>query len=614
MCGITGFVNFNKNIKEEFTNIVNMNNALYHRGPDDYGYYYRHENVLFGHRRLSIVDPEGGVQPMQRVVDGNRYTIVYNGEVYNTNELRKDLESKGYKFSTYSDTEVLLVNYIHYKEEGFKRLNGIFAFAIFDEKRRAVLLARDHLGVKPLFYSIKDEYLIFGSEIKAILKHPLISSKVSREGILDLLSVGPSRSLGEGVFKDIKEIPPAHYLYLSKERVSLHEYWRLESREHLLSLDDTKDKLSFMLEDIIKNQIVSDRGIFSFLSGGIDSSLIASVISRELRSQNRILDTFTVDYVDYDKDFKSNEFEVTSDKYFVKLANEEIKSNNRIIVIKNEDLYYALEDSLDASDIPSMADIDSSLYLFCKGVKKYGTVGLSGECADEIFGGYPWYLNEDDLSFNRFPWNRFSNARTDLFNDKIKSLDFDSYIRGRLNETLSMVDVLDSDSERDACIRKMTMLNVKWFMVTLLNRKDRMSMANSLEIRVPFADKDLVEFAYNLPYDFKFLNGREKGILREVSRRFLPDSIVDRKKSPYPKTQSKIYTDLVCSGLSSILKDKSNPIFELIDVESVKALIETRGESYTKPWFGQLMRGPQLIAYLIQLNMWMKKYNVDIEV
>lgn len=614
MCGITGFVNFNKNIKEEFINLVNMNNALYHRGPDDYGYYYTHENVLFAHRRLSIVDLDGGVQPMQRVVDGNIYTIIYNGEIYNTKELREDLELKGYAFSTYSDTEVLLINYIHYKEEGVKRLNGIFSFAIFDEKRNVVILARDHLGVKPLFYSIKDKYLIFGSEIKALLKHPLISSKVGREGILDLLSIGPSRSLGEGIFKDVKEIPPAHYLYLSKDNIYIKEYWKLSSKEHLLNLEDTKDRLCYMLENIIKNQMVSDRGIFSFLSGGIDSSLISSIVSREMRKQNKILDTFTVDYVDYDKDFKSNEFEVTSDKYFVKLANEKIKSNNRTILIRNEDLYYFLKNSLYASDIPSMADIDSSLYLFCRGVRDYGTVGLSGECADEIFGGYPWYLNEEDLKFNGFPWNRFSSVRRELFNDKIRRFDFDSYIKERVSETLNMVDFLDSDSERDRIIRKMTMLNIKWFMVTLLNRKDRMSMANSLEIRVPFADKDLVEFSYNLPYDFKFLNGREKGMLREVARRFLPNSIVDRKKSPYPKTQSKVYTDLVSYELSHILEDKSNPIFELIDVKNVKTLIETRGESYKKPWFGQLMRGPQLIAYLLQLNMWMKQYNVDVEI
>mgnify|MGYP006065525721 CR=1 FL=1 len=613
MCGITGFSNFKKSIENEFNNIVEMNDCLIHRGPDSCGY-YKHKHVIFGHRRLSIVDPFGGSQPMTKKINGFNYTIVYNGEIYNTHIVKKNLLDEGYTFVTYSDTEVVLLSYIHYREDCVKHLNGIFAFSIFDEERKCIFIARDHLGVKPIFYAIKDDYLIFGSEIKSMLKHPLVSSVVSREGILDLLSLGPSRSLGNGIFKDIKEIPPSHYLCVFEHKVVLKKYWKLEAKEHKWGLEETKEELTYLLENIIKNQMVSDRGIFAFLSGGIDSSLICSILSNEFKKCNKILDTFTVDYVDYDKDFKGNEFEVTSDKDFVKIVNEKIKSNNRIITIKNEDLFYFLEEGLFASDIPAMADIDTSLYLFCRGVKKYGTVGLSGECADEIFGGYPWYLNSEDLKMETFPWCRFSQSRKNLFNDSIKKLDFDSYVKNKFDETFKDFSYLDVDSEFDVLIRKMTLLNIKWFMVTLLNRKDRMSMANSLEVRVPFADKDLVEYAYNIPSKIKFVNGREKGILREVARKFLPSSVVDRKKSPYPKTQSLIYRDLVCSKLKNILNDRSNPIFDLIDEKSVRYLLESKGESFNKPWFGQLMRGPQLMAYLIQLNMWMKKYNVNIEI
>lgn len=613
MCGITGFSNFKKNIENEFEYIVHMSKSLAHRGPDSYDY-FKNKNSIFAHRRLSIVDPVFGSQPMVRVKNGFKYTIVYNGEIYNTKFLREDLLNKGYEFESYSDTEVLLFSYIHYKEECVKLLNGIFAFAIFDEENQKIFMARDHLGVKPLFYSIKNDYLIFASEIKALLKHPLISSKVSSEGILDILSLGPSRSLGHGIFKDINEIPPAHYLIFSKNKFEIREYWTLNPREHKLNAKETSEEIIFMMERIIKNQMVSDREIFGFLSGGIDSSLICSILSKELREKGEILNTFTVDYVDYDKDFKSNEFEVSGDKEFVKIINDKINTNNKTIVINNQDLFYYLENSLEAIDLPSMADIDSSLYLFCKEVKNFGVVGFSGECADEIFGGYPWYLNKDDLLLNTFPWSRFSSERKKLFNEKINNLDFDSYISHRFNETFKNFTYLDSDSEFDISIRKMTLLNIKWFMVTLLNRKDRMSMGNSLEIRVPFADKDLVEYAYNIPSKIKFLNMREKGILREASRKFLPDSIVDRKKSPYPKTQSGVYTDLVCAEMKNILRDKSNPIFNLINEKSVRELVDTRGESHKKPWFGQLMRGPQLIAYLIQLNMWIKKYNVDFEI
>lgn len=613
MCGITGFSNFKKNVTYEFDNIIEMNNSLYHRGPDSFGY-YKNKNVILGHRRLSIIDPIGGSQPMKKRVNGFDYTIVYNGEIYNTRELRDSLIKEGYEFETYSDTEVVLFSYIHYKEDCAKYLEGIFAFGIFDEKRRCVYIARDHFGVKPLFYALKDDYFIFGSEIKALLKHPVISTIVDSEGILDLLGLGPSRSFGNGIFKDIKELPPANYLCVFEEKVVLKTYWELRAVEHKLSESDTREELCELIESVVKKQMVSDRGIFSFLSGGIDSSLICSILSHELLSEGKILDTFTVDYVDYDKDFKGNEFEVSSDKYYVKIVNEKIKTNNKIITIKNEDLYYFLEKSLIASDIPTMADIDTSLYLFCNGVKKFGTVGLSGECADEIFGGYPWYLNKEDLKLNTFPWSRFLSERKNLFNESVLKFDLDSYVKSKFDESFKNFSYLDSDSEFDISVRKMTLLNIKWFMVTLLNRKDRMSMSNSLEIRVPFADKNLVEYAYNIPSKIKFLNGREKGILREVSKKYLPDSVVNRKKSPYPKTQSFVYRDLVLKELSKILEDKSNPIFEIISERGIRNLVETKGEGFSKPWFGQLMRGPQLMAYLIQLNMWMKMYNVNLEI
>ncbi len=613
MCGITGFSNFNKNIESEYKTLVNMNETLVHRGPDSFGY-FTNKNVMFGHRRLAIVDLSGGVQPMTKKHRGNNYTIVYNGEIYNTDFLRKNLINLGYEFETYSDTEVVLTSYIHYKEQCLNHINGIFSFSIFDEERKCIFMARDNLGVKPLFYSIKDNYLIFSSEIKGMLKHPLIKPVIEEEGILELLCLGPSRSLGSGIFKDIKEIPPGNYLYFSKDKIFIKEYWTLEAREHKLSIDETVCELSSMLESIVSNQMISDRKILGFLSGGIDSSLICSIMSKELKKQNKILDTFTVDYVDYDKDFKVNEFEITKDKEFAILVSDTIGSNNRIITIKNEELFYNLENTLNASDFPSMADVDTSLYLFCKNVRNYGVVSLSGECADEIFGGYPWYLNKEYSQFNSFPWSRFTSVRKNLFNEKIKNLNFDSYVNHRISETLKNVKYLDSDSEFDIFTRKMTLLNIKWFMVTLLNRKDRMSMANSLEVRVPFADKNLVEYAYNIPSNIKFLNGREKGILREVSKKFLPKSVVERKKSPYPKTQSKIYTDLVCNRLNEILENKSSAIFQLIDEKQVRKLVETRGESYVKPWFGQLMRGPQLIAYLIQLNSWIDKYNVNINI
>ena len=611
MCGIAGWVNFSESLKSNSKIIKKMTDILERRGPDSEGI-YESENVLLGHRRLIVVDPEGGEQPMIKIINGSKYVLVYNGELYNTEELRKSLLEEGYFFDSYSDTEVLLMSYIAWGVNCIKKFNGIFAFAIYDEEKERVFLARDQMGVKPLFYSINNKNIIFASEIKAILANPMVKAQIDREGITELFALGPAVAPGKAIYKNILEIAPANCLLISKENIKVWEYWKVTLEENKETVEEAAEHVRLLLFDAIKRQLVGDVPICTFLSGGLDSSAISAIAAEEFRNRGKILDTYSIDYKDNEKYFKSSLFQPTSDKYWAFRVAEFIKSNHKNVVLNHKDLVLALKESTLARDLPGMADVDSSLLLFCKEIRKNFVVSLSGECADEIFGGYPWYTNEEMLNAKTFPWSRAVGMRKSILNEKIKKFNIEECAEYEYLKTLKEVPHFENEDKKNYRMKEMFYLNLKWFMVNLLNRKGRCSMYNSLEVRVPFADIRIVEYAFNLPAEIKLLHGREKGILRKALEGVLPEDVVYRKKSPYPKTYNPIYTEMVCKEMNKILSDNNSPILEIIDKKVVKEIVDTEGKSYTTPWFGQLMTGPQLIAYLIQLNIWMKEYNVNI--
>lgn len=613
MCGIVGIINFHKNILDDKDILFKMENTLIKRGPDEEGHYLSN-NVLLGHRRLVVVDKEGGKQPMIKNIENNEYVLIYNGELYNTEDIRKDLLIKGFKFKSYSDTEVLLNSYICYKEKCVEKLNGIFSFAIFDKKENTIFLARDQMGVKPLFYSIKDNNIIFASEIKAILCHPNIKAVIDRKGLTELFALGPARMPGSGILKGIKEIPPGHYMIINKDNCILKEYWDVKAKENNETKEEIIEHTKSLLIDSIKRQLVGDVPLCTFLSGGLDSSAISVIASSEFKKKNKILTTYSIDYEDNDKYFKSSLFQPTSDEYWAEEMAKFIGSNHKTITLNHKNLAYALYDATEANDLPQMADVDSSLFLFCKEVRKDFVIALSGECADELFAGYPWFTRDELKYANTFPWSRFINDRLSILNDGIKNLEIEELAQTMYNDTLKKVPHLPDEDKEDFRMRELFYLNIKWFMITLLNRKDRMSMRNSLEVRVPFADIRLAQYAFNIPTKIKLLNGREKGLLRKSLEGILPRDIIYRKKSPYPKTHNPIYTEIVCSIMKNILNNKTSPILTLIDKEKVKAIVDSKGNSYKVPWYGQLMTGAQLIAYLIQINYWLEKYNLDIEI
>lgn len=612
MCGIAGLVNFKEDIVNDKEILRKMIKTLERRGPDAKGYYIS-PNVLLGHRRLIVVDPEGGVQPMTKIFQGKKYTLIYNGELYNTEDLREELKKQGFTFDSYSDTEVLLTAYICWGKECINKLIGIFAFGVFDEDKKEVFLARDQMGVKPLFYTVHNNTLVFGSEIKTILANPQIKREVDKEGLTELFGLGPAVIPGSAIFKNIKEIAPANCLLISRDNtIKKWEYWKVEAKEFNETAEEAIIHTRELLIDAIKRQLVGDVPVCTFLSGGLDSSAISAIAAEEFKKKGKKLTTYSIEYEDNDKYFKSSLFQPTSDEHFAEIMAKFIDSNHRKVVLNHSDLASALKDAVISRDLPGMADIDSSLLLFCKEIRKEFVVGLSGECADEIFGGYPWFTREEMFYLDTFPWARFVNDRKAIVNTNLKDMKIEELVRSQYEKSLSKVPHLDNESKRDYRMKEISYLNLKWFMVNLLNRKDRVSMNNSLEVRVPFADIRLVEYAFNLPAEIKLYQGREKGLLRAALEGILPKEIIYRKKSPYPKTHNPVYTDIVCNIMTEILDDKSSPIHEVIDDKVIREIVKTRGESYKSPWYGQLMTGPQLIAYLIQMNIWLKEYNINI--
>ena len=615
MCGIVGFVNYKKELPNKKNVINTMTQTLSNRGPDEEGLYLNN-NVALGHKRLIVIDPQGGKQPMIQRFSQGEFIIVYNGQIYNTKELRKTLTENGFTFYGHSDTEVLLKSYIHYGKDVVKHLNGIFAFAIWNTKTQELFMARDHFGVKPLFYTELDGGLVFASELKAIFKYPNFEKVIDSQGISELFGIGPSHTPGFTIYKDVYEIKPAHFAVYNKSGLHIEQYWKLESKRHLEDFDETCNHLDSLLKDAISRQLVSDMPICTFLSGGLDSSIITKFTSDYMQKEDMApLDTYSVDYVDNDKNFVKSDFQPNSDNYYINLMNENSYSKHHTVMLDTPELAASLKEAMIARDMPGMADVDSSLYLFCKEVKKEKTVTLMGECADEIFGGYPWFFREDSLNSGTFPWSIAKLERTKLLNPSISNkVNLNDYIDLRYNQSLSNVEILDTDSFDTAEKRKISYLTITWFMQTLLERADRMSMANGFEVRVPFCDYRLAEYMYNVPWEMKAYKGREKGLLRHIMKGVLPDEIVDRKKSPYPKTFNPNYLDTVKGMLTEIMKDSSRPINYLLNRDFILDILNTDGKAFSRPWFGQLMTGPQLMAYLCQVDMWLEEYKPRIEI
>ena len=604
MCAISGMIHLP--CVEETK--AKMLASMHRRGPDSNGCYQDNEATLL-HARLAVIDIDGGKQPMAFSFGGETYILVYNGELYNTDEVRGELCKLGHKFSGHSDTEVVLHAYAQWQEKCLDRFNGIFAFAVWEEKAKRLFLARDRMGVKPLFYKQHQGGLIFASEIKTILTYPTVRAELDQQGAAEILLLGPGRTPGCGVFKGIEELKPGHYGYYVNQKMKTYQYWRLKDREHRENFQETAEVVRELVLDAVRRQMVSDVPVGAFLSGGLDSSLICAICADSLKGQGTQLPTFSVDYVDNDRYFVPNKFQPNSDWHYIDIMHTALNYDHHWCVLSPQDLMDALEDSVCARDLPGMADVDISLLAFCRKIKENVTVALSGECADEIFGGYPWYRDAEVRDQDGFPWAQNIRQRQGMLAKGLANLDAGEYVYQRYKKTCEESDILPGTSPQEVRMKQMVNLNQQWFMQTLLDRKDRMSMYSGLEVRVPFCDHRIAEYLYGVPWEFKDYGGKEKGLLRYAMTGILPQEVLWRKKSPYPKTFDPKYLQAVSNRLEALLADKNAPLFQLVDWQAARELLTAE---YAWPWYGQLMKVPQTICYLLQIDTWLQMYNIDL--
>ncbi|MFE9015335.1 asparagine synthase (glutamine-hydrolyzing) [Streptomyces cyaneofuscatus] len=616
MCGLAGWVSYGRDLREYTRTASTMTETMVCRGPDAGGLWSSQHAVL-GHRRLSIIDLEGGRQPMA-VAEGadDLPVITYTGEVYNFQELREELRGLGHEFRTSSDTEVVLRAYLQWGADFAERLNGIYAFAIWDPRSEELLLVRDRMGVKPLYYHPTEDGVIFGSELKAILAHEDVEAVIDGEGLREIFSI--VKTPGHGVLKGMYEVLPATVMRFTKDGSSSHRYWELTAREHTDDLDTTIDTVRELLEDIVDRQLIADVTVGTLLSGGLDSSAITAIAAKALAEKGvtEPIRAFSVNFTGHEERFEANvQWADPDTPYAIEVA-EHVGAEHIIVELDSNDVLNdeVRQQVLRAQDLPvSTGDMEYSLLLLCRALKERMTVALSGEAADELFGGYTWFHDEEAVSLDSFPWHHpFEKAGGIGALQDIglwDRLGLTEYIKQRYTEALQQVPRLAGESGHEARMRELTFLNLTRWENFLLDRKDRISMAASLEVRVPFTDHRLVEYVYNTPWAMKNFDGREKSLLRAAMRGVLPDSVLDRKKNPYPSTQDLTYELELRKRVEAIITEGA-PVLGLVGEADIRRLLDRPEGAYAVggPWSARAV-----LERLVEFNTWVSDYDVRVE-
>lgn len=539
--------------------------------------------------------------------------LVFDGGIYNFEELKRELTGRGIPIVKGDVPELCLKGYREYGEDFFKKINGTFALALWDGKERKAILCRDKIGVKPLYYTRLKNKIFFGSTIQDVLENSGIEAVVTTEGLCEIFALGPAKSRTVDIFQGISEVLPAQYVVFQEGKLQKRIYWKLESFKHKDSFPETVEKTAWLLKDAVKRQMQADTPVSTFLSGGIDSSLVTAICAKELKRQGQQLDTFSFDFEGNRKYFKANAFQPSQDRPWVEKMVQYADTKHRYLECDNDDLVAYLYKAVDAADLPCMADVEGSMLYFCEQTEKERKVVLTGEGADEIFGGYPWFYKEESFAMRAFPWSFDMKPRQTLLADTwIERLPMEEYAREAYEKTIEDTPALEGETGREKRRREISYLNLKWFMATLLDRMDRTSRACGLDARVPFADERIVQYLWNVPWEMKYRNHTVKGLLRFAGEGLLPKDVLWRKKSPYPKTYNPFYEKLLGEELKGVLVRPDAPVKQFLDEKKVKRFLSSPSD-YGKPWYGQLMAGPQMLAYMLQVNYWLEKYKIKIK-
>lgn len=619
MCGIAGWVDYGRDLTQERATLQAMTDTLAPRGVDDQGLWLSRSAAL-GHTRTSIIDLAGGTQPLISDEQGQPgAVIVYNGEVYNFTQLRSELTTRGHRFRTRSDTEVVARAYLEWGADFAQRLEGIFAFAIWDVRRQELVLVRDRLGVKPLFYTRTADGVLFGSEPKALLANPLVQPVVAIEGLRELFAT--AKKPGQAVFRDMREVLPGHALTVGRAGLTDTAYWSIEARPHTDDLEGTIGTVRSLLADIVPRELVADVPLCTALSGGVDSSTITALAAGwRWKTEGERVRTFVTTFNDYAKNFRPDDVRFSPDEPYAAEVARHVNSDHINIRLSSRDLMDpgTRMACLIAQDMPTtLGDMDTSNYLTCREIKTHSTVALAGEVADEIFGGYNWMFDSDLLTSGTFPWvaneprqpGSPKGQGRGLFDPALMDkLDMTGYYADHYQQAAAAAPHQDGEDARERQMRTVGYLTLTWWLPMLLDRGDRLSMAHGLELRVPYADHRLVEYLYNTPWSFKTFDGREKSLLRAIARDLLPRSILERTKSPWPVTQDPAYAKMLHDELSSLVNDASSPALPFLDTEAVRRTLE-HPSGISHEWVSRMN-----VEMVLQFNSWLARYNVELAI
>lgn len=603
MCGITGWVSFDRDLGAEDAVLDAMTETMACRGPDDRGVWAEGPAAL-GHRRLAIIDLPGGRQPMSARTPQGNVAVVYSGEAYNFTELRRELADRGHRFTTDSDTEVVLRGYLEWGDTVAERLNGMYAFAVWDGRHDKLVMIRDRMGIKPFYYHPTADGVLFGSEPKAILANPLVRPRVALDGLRELFTM--IKTPGHAVWEGMREVEPGTVVTVDRSGLDTRVYWRLETRPHTDDKDTTITAVRTLLDDIVRRQLVADVPRCTLLSGGLDSSAMTALAAAQLAERGERVRSFAVDFAGQADNFVADELRGTPDTPYVHDVARLAGTDHQDIVLDVQSLAdpAAREKVIRARDLPAgLGDLDASLLLLSRAIRDQSTVALSGESADEVFGGYLQFFDEEARHADTFPWlvsfgRHFGDDTGVLRPELTDALDLKGYVADGFRTAAAGVERLDGENDFEYRMRRMSCLHLTRFVRILLDRKDRMSMAVGLEVRVPFCDHRLVEYVYNTPWALKSFDGREKSLLREATADVLPRSVYDRVKSPYPSTQDPGYGRALQTQVKDLLSKPSHRVFDLLDREKVRRIAESESLAGTQAARRGLERTLDLATWL----------------
>jgi asparagine synthase (glutamine-hydrolysing) len=612
VCGIAGWISYQRDLRAEQAAVDAMTETMACRGPDARGTWV-HGPAALGHRRLAVIDLPGGRQPMSATAPGGgQVAMVYSGEVYNFTELRAQLAARRHAFTTDSDTEVVLRGYLEWGDAVAEHLNGMYAFAIWDQREQKLVMIRDRMGIKPFYYHPTADGVLFGSEPKAILANPLVRPTVTTDGLRELFTF--VKTPGHAFWDGMREVEPGTVVTVDRDGHRVRTYWELETRPHTDDRDATVAQVRELLDDIIRRQLVADVPLCTLLSGGLDSSAMTALAARQLAVHGGTVRSFAVDFAGHAERFVADELRATPDAPFVHDVARHSRTEHQDIVLDSQQLADPEVRSkvIRARDIPAgFGDLDASLYLLFKAIREHSTVALSGESADEVFGGYLQFFDPEARKGGTFPWlvrfrEQFGADDDILHADLVKRLDLDGYTRDAYATATAGVQRLDGEDDFEYRMRVICHLHLTRFVRVLLDRKDRASMAVGLEVRVPFCDHRLVEYVYNAPWALKSFDGREKTLLREATADVLPRSVYDRVKSPYPSTQDPAYAVALQHAVADLLARPSHPVFDLVSRDWAK-----RAASPDTPLTAQSAR--RGLERALDLALWFDMYNPTLD-